>query len=193
VSLATVGPQNTQGAGRDALVGIEALVGSGFADLLTGDLDANTLTGGAGADTLRGADGDDRLQGGDGTDVVQGGNGLDILVGNAGADVLAGGADSDRFLFQRTSDSSASAADRITDLDASDLIDLQAIDANVNKAGNQAFQLAPSFTHKAAQAVLSYDSGTNVTSLLLDVDGDAVSDMTITMNGDQTGFTGFVP
>ena len=34
--------------------------------------------------------------------------------------------------------------------------------------------------------------GSNQTSLLLDVDADGKSDMTIVFDGDQRGFTGFV-
>jgi choice-of-anchor C domain-containing protein len=192
VNLSTVGQQNTQGAGKDTLVGIELLIGSAFADLLTGDAANNTLSGGAGADTLRGGDGDDRLIGGDGVDLLQGGAGIDTFYGGGDGDALTGGADVDRFVFQFASESRKSDPDLITDLEAQDLIDVRGLDANLNKDGDQAFQLVAAFTSKAAQAVLSYDALANRTSLLLDQDGDAKADMTIAMSGDQTGFTGFV-
>ena len=52
VSLGIAGAQNTVGAGIDALISIENLTGSAFADTLTGNTGANTLSGGAGNDTL---------------------------------------------------------------------------------------------------------------------------------------------
>jgi serralysin len=59
VSLAIGGAQNTGGGGFDTLIGIERLVGSAFADTLTGNNGANRLDGGAGADTMNGGGGDD--------------------------------------------------------------------------------------------------------------------------------------
>ncbi|MEQ1952038.1 hypothetical protein [Mesorhizobium sp. CN2-181] len=56
-------------AAGDILSGIENLIGSAFADTLTGDAGANILAGG---------DGNDTLQGRAGADVLQGGNGVDI-------------------------------------------------------------------------------------------------------------------
>lgn len=59
----------------------ENVIGSAFADSITGDNGNNSLTGGAGNDTLAG------------------GNGNDTLIGGAGFDVLIGGAGNDRFRF----------------------------------------------------------------------------------------------
>ncbi len=73
-------------AAADVLSGIEALVGTGYDDSLTGDANANTLTGGAGNDTLNGAAGADSLYGGDGDDRLTGGSGADVLSGGAGND-----------------------------------------------------------------------------------------------------------
>ena len=63
VSLALQGQaQNTIGAGTDTLVHFQNLVGSAYADRLTGDGGDNALTGGAGADTF--------VLGGGGNDTV---------------------------------------------------------------------------------------------------------------------------
>ncbi len=79
-------PQNTVGAGSDALIGIENLTGSNLND---------NLTGGNGVNVLRGGDGNDNLAGGLGADVLDGGQGNDTLrfdnfdtsvVGGAGMD-----------------------------------------------------------------------------------------------------------
>ncbi len=61
----------------DTLSSIEHVIGSAYADKLTGDTGANRLAGGAGDDRLYGSAGDD------------------VLVGGAGADTLGGGAGED--------------------------------------------------------------------------------------------------
>ncbi|WGM32720.1 DUF4214 domain-containing protein [Brevundimonas sp. NIBR11] len=65
---------------KDRLTGIENVVGSGFADFITGDAGANRLDGGAGNDSLSGGDGDDFLIGGSGDDTIDGGAGSDTAV-----------------------------------------------------------------------------------------------------------------
>jgi Ca2+-binding RTX toxin-like protein len=58
------------GDGADGLIGLENVVGSRFADVLTGNADANTLRGGIGDDRLAGVAGNDTLDGGAGVDTV---------------------------------------------------------------------------------------------------------------------------
>src|SRR5436190_14289111 len=70
VSLAIATAQNTDGAGTDTLSSIENLVGSAYADTLTGDSGDNVLVGGSGNDALNGGAGNDTLDGGDGTDTA---------------------------------------------------------------------------------------------------------------------------
>ena len=78
------------GSGGDAegdrLLGIENIIGSGAADVLTGNGVANTLEGRSGNDVLSGGAGNDVLSGGTGTDTLDGGDGDDRLVGGADAD-----------------------------------------------------------------------------------------------------------
>ncbi|MDP5279189.1 hypothetical protein Q9Q95_09660 [Sphingomonas sp. DG1-23] len=50
IDLAWLEEQQTRGAGTDTLIGIENLIGSGFADVLAGDAGANVLSGGGGND-----------------------------------------------------------------------------------------------------------------------------------------------
>ncbi|MFK8111127.1 MAG: hypothetical protein AB8B91_02945, partial [Rubripirellula sp.] len=88
------------------------------------------LYGGAGNDKLRGGAGNDFLDGGTGDDRLHGEEGNDVIIGSWGADRLDGGDDEDLLLsdvltnesldadnlLARWSDSSATVADRITDL-----------------------------------------------------------------------------
>jgi Ca2+-binding RTX toxin-like protein len=69
-----------------ALLSIENVGGSRFADQLSGDAGANTLQGFEGGDTLLGGAGNDVLDGGAGRDTLDGGAGDDILIGGTGAD-----------------------------------------------------------------------------------------------------------
>ena len=84
------------GDGRDALSGIENVVGSPFADVLKGSVGGNRLSGAGGADRVRGGDGKDALFGDAGADDVGGQRGDDFLEGGRGTDRLDGGANVDR-------------------------------------------------------------------------------------------------
>jgi len=74
------------GDGTDSLNSIEQILGSAFADNITGNGAVNWLQGNDGNDTLRGGGSHDKLYGG---------NGLDQLYGDAGKDQIWGGADND--------------------------------------------------------------------------------------------------
>ena len=82
-------------AAGDRYVRIEAISGSGFADILLGGLANDSFFGGNGADRMSGRDGDDRLFGGAGNDLMLGRAGSDQLSGGAGGDVLSAGSSDD--------------------------------------------------------------------------------------------------
>ncbi len=87
------------GYGVDKVSGIEALVGSAFADTLSGDKAANVIDGGAGNDVLR---------------------------GGKGADVLIGGSGDDTFVWARSD--VGKGVDRITDFgNGHDVLDLSGV------------------------------------------------------------------
>jgi len=77
--------------GNDTLYGIENVLGSGFADIITGEANGNALSGNGGNDTLYAGAGASTLDGGSGDDTLIGGTGNDTLLGGAGNDYLDGG------------------------------------------------------------------------------------------------------
>ena len=79
VTVSLITGLSSGGAGNDTLRNIENLIGSAFADTLTGDGNANDIRGGAGNDTLIGGAGDDILMGGAGNDTIDGGLGRDTV------------------------------------------------------------------------------------------------------------------
>lgn len=79
VDLNKTGAQDTGGAGKDTLTGVEFLYGSAFNDTLTGDAKDNYLWGNDGDDKLYGNAGDDHLSGGKGVNIIDGGEGWDTV------------------------------------------------------------------------------------------------------------------
>jgi VCBS repeat-containing protein len=85
------------GLGTDSYKNFEGVIGTAFADTITGSVSNDQLRGGGGNDVINGLAGDDRIAGG------------------TGADILTGGADNDTFVF----DSAPNAVDSVTDFNAS--------------------------------------------------------------------------
>jgi Ca2+-binding RTX toxin-like protein len=107
VDLSQAGPQDTGGAGTDTLVSIETIVGSAFADILTGNAEDNSLYGQWGDDLLSGGLGDDLLNGGIGSNTIFGGDGNDGLYGGhetTTRDFLYGGAGNDTYYVESSLD-----------------------------------------------------------------------------------------
>jgi Ca2+-binding RTX toxin-like protein len=104
--------------GIDTLRNIENVIGSQFADRLTGDDQANTIYGGDGNDVIDAKAGNDRLFGENGNDEIFGGSGDDTLIGGTGSgwfsDILNGGEGSDTASYiTATSGIAASLAERM--------------------------------------------------------------------------------
>jgi Ca2+-binding RTX toxin-like protein len=94
-------------AAGDVYNGVDAIIGSGFDDVLSGfdgfstnpgDAYTNIFYGNAGNDSLDGRGGDDSLYGGADNDTVQGGSGADLVDGGTGSDSLLGGSGNDTVL-----------------------------------------------------------------------------------------------
>jgi Ca2+-binding RTX toxin-like protein len=127
----------------DAGMGDDRILGSAYADTLTGGggndwIDGaggddringsggrDTLFGSAGNDRIYGNDGPDRIFGGSGDDLLDGGGGPDRLFGGPGNDILYGGSGND-FLFGEAGNDTLygqSGADWLDGGDGNDLLD----------------------------------------------------------------------
>lgn len=169
-----------------------ALTGNVSANTLNGNSGNNLIRGGDGNDTILGNDGNDTLFGDAGADLLRGGNGTDILNGGLGSDQLQGGAGADIFRFASVADLGLTGAttDRVLDFTAAqgDRIDLSAIDANVNVAGDQAFSFIGTAAFSGTAGELRVQaSGTNQL-VFGDVNGDGIADFLIVVTP-----TGAVP
>lgn len=207
VALGVGGYQDT-GQGSYRIRNVENLSGTDFDDRLTGDRHANGLYGGAGNDTIDGGASDDALYGdarisfGDlfdapttpallldgysGDDALFGGLGADVLVGGAGADRLSGGQGADRFVYGAAEDSTSRASDLILDFARGDVIDVSAVDADLDAPGRQAFHLDKTDLH-AGDILVRFDAATDATTLRFFADEDEAADMVIVLSGDHSG------
>ena len=137
-----------------------------------------------GNDFGSGRGGNDTMFGGNGNDALDGGAGDDVLIGGGGNDAMFGRAGHDTFKYLGIQDSGTGFLNRDTIQDfarGEDLIDLSAIDANVNASGNQAFNFigGASFHHVAGEMRSFVSSQTGELVLAMDVNGDGKSDMNI--------------
>lgn len=90
------GPQDAAtGLRTDNVVDTDVVIGTPYADELTGGSAAEELRGGAGPDVLEGGPGADLLLGQGGDDDLSGNSGTDRLEGGPGAEVLRGGTERD--------------------------------------------------------------------------------------------------
>jgi hypothetical protein len=160
--------------------------------------DDNIIGGLDGPNNLFALSGNDTLTGGSANDTLDGGSGIDRLFGGRGQDRLIGGTGDDTYRFGSTLDSRRVAPDVIIGITNTDTIDLRAIDANINKDGNQAFTIVDHFSHKAGEMTLTYDPVSYFTKIAMDVNGDGTADMAIMLDGtvggfvDHSDFTNFV-
>ena len=156
-----------------------AAVGQAAPKVIKGTNRANTLIGSAEEDRMSGLGGHDRLKAGAGDDVLSGGRGKDLLWGGSGDDT---------FRFGSALDSMAGTQHRDSIYDwctgsGHDLIDLQAIDANALRGGNQAFKWIgkAAFSGKAGELRAHFDG--HDTIVQGNIDGDQPSEFQIRIVG----------
>lgn len=90
-------------AGTDRLLRVENIVGTTFADFLSGGNSANRINGSGGNDAIFGQGGNDTIIGGEGNDNLNGGDGNDTIEGSPGFDFINAGAGND-VVFGQTED-----------------------------------------------------------------------------------------
>lgn len=115
-------------------------------------------------------------------DRLVGNGGADELIGLSGADDLAGGAGADTFVYRSVDESTEARRDVIRDFgNGADLIDLERIDADAGRRGNQAFDFVgdDGFTGTAGELRI----GGRGSLLLGDTDGDGAADLAIRLAG----------
>ncbi|MES3093362.1 putative Ig domain-containing protein [Sphingomonas aerolata] len=117
----------------DTLSGVEALIGSDYADVLGGNGGDNSLRGNRGDDTLAGAAGNDMLFGDRGLDTLRGDSGDDQIDGGDDGDTLIGGTDNDLLIGGAGDDTLWG------DSDATDSSDAAAV-STVNRITNGSFE-----------------------------------------------------
>ena len=176
-------PENVESL---VLTGTMAIGAKGNAqdNSIAGNDAPNEIYGAAGQDIITGNGGRDTLYGGDDRDTLYGGDGDDLLIGGTGLrDQLRGNAGADHFIFATAAECGLSQtdADVLSDFSSADgdKIDLSAIDANVNVAGDQAFTFignGTKFSNTAGELRF------NAVWVEGDLDGDAVADFFIAVN-----------
>jgi Ca2+-binding RTX toxin-like protein len=158
----------SSGSGADTLIGFDGddkLYGGSGNDTAEGGIGTDQIYGGGGNDELFGGAGVDILYGGTGNDKIYGdhdgsatleqkrdylygGFGNDEIHGGGNADTMYGNAGRDTFVFDHVNDFVLGHADFIGDFShaALEKIDLAAVDANLNRGGDQSFRMvdAPS-------------------------------------------------
>jgi len=174
--------------------GNDQMWGHGGNDRLFGGTGNDMLNGGLGNDRLVGEAGNDRLIGALDHDVLEGGGGADILDGGLGRDMMFAGLDSmrDVFVFRTGTETAVGAQrDQIHQFrPGQDDIDLSLIDANVARAGNQAFAFAG--TTAAAHAIW-YAKAAGGVIVRGDLNGNKIADFEIWVDdATRLGATDFI-
>lgn len=159
---------------------------------LSGSSSVDVLFGGRGHDTINGNGGSDKLLGGLGDDDIFGGSGNDQIWGGIGSDLMSGGSGDDIFRFVSVSEmNSASGRDVITDFQVNDgagyddLIDFSLIDADLTRAGNQAFDFIGKsgfISNSPGELRYAYNSAGD-TVIAGNIDNDSAAEFQIVLIG----------
>lgn len=158
----------------------------------SGSNSGDVLFGGRGHDLIDGNGGNDKLLGGLGDDDIYGETGNDQIWGGLGSDLMSGGSGNDIFRFASVSEmTSASGPDVITDFQVNDgvgyddLIDFLKIDADLTRAGNQAFDFIgrDSFiANSPGELRYAYSSAGN-TVVSGNTDNDSAAEFQVVLTG----------
>jgi Ca2+-binding RTX toxin-like protein len=152
-------------------------------DTVAGGLGNDLLDGGLGNDQLLGGGDHDKLTGSQGNDDLRGDTGNDTLWGGEGQDYLNGGLGADRFVFTTMDYGSM---DHVGDFTSGqDKIDLSAFDGRADLEYDQAlwYRGAADFIGGGQGSVRFQVISPSYTNVHVDVNGDALTDLTIQLSG----------
>lgn len=138
-----------------------------------------------------GGSGNDIIAGNALNNIIKGEGGDDVIYGGHGQDQLWGGSGSDIFVFSDVNDSLNSSPDKIQDFESGkDKIDLSFF----NKGNDSDHQLhfVDHFSGQAGEALLSYDSHNNLTTLELNLDNNSTPDFLVHIVGQANVATDFI-
>jgi Ca2+-binding RTX toxin-like protein len=160
--------------------GIDTLDFSGFAQNQIIDLHAGSFSDVGGMKGNVSIDSSTTLEnavGGTGNDLLIGNQVGNRLKGGGGADKLWGGGGADIFVYDKVSDSTLDSPDVLMDFESGrDKIDVSGV---LREAGVKTLDFVNTFSGRAGQAVLSFDSEIGVGSLAIDLTGDGKADLLV--------------
>ncbi|NWA64996.1 M10 family metallopeptidase C-terminal domain-containing protein, partial [Pseudomonas reactans] len=160
--------------------GIDTLDFSGFAQDQVIDLHAGSFSDVGGMKGNVSIDSSTTLEnavGGTGNDLLIGNRVDNRLKGGGGADKLWGGGGADTFVYDKISDSNPDAPDLLMDFESGrDKIDVSGL---MREAGGKKLDFVSTFSGRAGQAVLSFDSEIGVGSIAIDLTGDGKADLLV--------------
>jgi hypothetical protein len=111
-----------------------------------------------------------------------------IIFGGLGSDQMSGNGGANRFVFTSTGESAGN-IDLISGFTEADLIDLSAIDADVNTPGHQSFTFIGAAVFSGVAGQVSFEDIGVGFRVNVDTNGDSVADMRIGLIGPADGFT----
>ncbi|MGP3038131.1 serralysin family metalloprotease [Serratia nevei] len=152
-----------------------------FSDV--GGLKGNvSIAAGATIENAIGGAGNDVIVGNHADNVLKGGAGNDVIYGGAGQDQLWGGQGNDIFVFSDLNDSPVRAPDTIWDFESGkDKIDLSFF--NQGDKGSDFIQFVDHFSGQAGEALVSYDTQSNLSELAFNIHGGANPDFLVHIVG----------
>lgn len=159
-----------------------------FSDV--GGLKGNvSIAAGVTIENAIGGSGNDVLVGNDIANELHGAAGNDVLFGCGGADKLWGGSGSDIFVYGEAMDSTPASPDWIMDFESG----IDKIDLSIFNSGNKGIHFVDHFTGSAGEALLTYDTQTNISDLVLNVNGgQAFPDFLVKIVGQPMQATDFI-
>lgn len=172
--------------GNDYILGGEgddSIYGDEGDDVIRGHQGNDHILGGNGDDRIYGNEGDDVIFGDQGNDVIDGGAGDDILIGDIGSDNLSGGSGNDVFVYSNIDDSMFDSPDKIIDFETGrDKIDISALKL-INGEIIEIKQVNQ-FSYPKNEMIVHYNQAENLTSLMLDHNGNGEADFLIEIIGE---------